>query len=119
MPVVAYEYQIDYAHDPDGTQFPRLSFQIAKASQPNVTVDINAYLDSGAERSIVSGRIGAILGIDVLSRRQLTYQTTTGSRLLATLHTMRLTHPDLGSFDLEIGFSAIVCDKTLSVLIWV
>ncbi len=105
VPIVDYEYQIEYAHDPDGNRFPRLSFQVARADDPAVTVDTNAYLDSGAARSLFSGRIGMALGIDVLSGPDLTFQNTTGSRLVATLHPVRLTHPDLGSFTLEVGFS--------------
>jgi len=113
MPVVAYEYQIEYAYDLDGKRFPRLSFQIAKADDPAVTVDVAAYLDSGAERSLFSGRIGAALGIDVLSGPKLVYQSTTDSRLVATLHTVRLIHPDLGSFSLEVGFSTSAIQRNL------
>ncbi len=51
MPVVAYEYQIDYACDTDGSRFPRLGFQMARTGNPNLTVDVDAHLDSGTERS--------------------------------------------------------------------
>ncbi len=107
MPVVAvaYEHQIEYAHDPDGNRFPRLGFQVARPEEPAVTVDVNAYLDSGAQRSLISGRIGVALGIDVMSGPQFVCESTTGSRLVTTLHPVRLTHPDLGSFDLKVAFS--------------
>ena len=113
MPVVAYEYRIGYPYDPDGNRSPRLSFQIAKADEPAVTVDVNAYLDSGAQRSLFSGRIGAVLGIDVLSGQQVVCQSTIGERLVTTLHPVRLTHPDLGSFNLEVGFSASEIHRNL------
>jgi len=105
VPVVTYEFALDYAHDPEGRRFPRLSLQLAKATEPAVTVDVDAYLDSGAERSLINGRLGAALGIDVLSGPELAYQTTVGNRLVATLHPVVLTHPDLGSFSLDVGFS--------------
>jgi len=66
MLAVTYEHQFEYAHDPDGERFPRLSCQIAKASEPELTVDVDAHLDCGAGKSLFSGRIGVALGIDVL-----------------------------------------------------
>jgi Aspartyl protease len=113
MPVVTYEYQLAYAHDPDGNRFPRLSFQIARVDQPAVSLDVHAYLDSGAQRSLVSGRIGAALGIDILSGPKLVLQTTLGNRLEVTVHPVRLVHPDLGSFTLEVGFSSTDIHRNL------
>ncbi len=103
--IVTYQYQIEHARDPDGNRFPRLSFQVASAVDPSTTIDTNAYLDSGAAKSLLSGRIGMVLGIDVLSGPELMFQNTTESRLVATLHPVRITHPELGSFGLEVGFS--------------
>ena len=83
LPVVTYEHQFEYAHDPDGERYPRLSCQIAKAAEPEITVDVDAHLDSGAGRSLFSGLIGTALDIDV------------------------------GSFDFELGFSSTDIHRNL------
>lgn len=111
--VVAYEYRVEYGHDPRGHLYPRLSLQLASATEPDLTVDIDAHLDSGAEKSLVSGRLGISLGIDVLSGPQLVYQTTMGARLVATLHPVQLMHPELGLFRLEVGFSTSDIQRNL------
>ena len=113
MPVVAYEHQFDYAYDPDGSRFPRLDFQMARSGNPELTVDVDAHLDSGTERSLFNGKLAAALGIDLLRGRQLVYQSTSGSHLVATLHSVVLIHPDLGSFQLEVGFSFAEIQRNL------
>jgi hypothetical protein len=113
MPVVAYEYQLDYAYDPDGSRFPRLDFQMARASNTGVTVDVDAHLDSGTERSLFNGKLATVLGIELLRGPQLVYQSASGSHLVATLHSVELAHPDLGSFQLEVGFSSTEIQRNL------
>lgn len=112
-PTITYEHEFEYAHDPDGKRFPRLSFQIARAFDPQLTLDVDAYLDCGASRSLFSGRLGRVLGIDVLAGSEVVFQTTTGASLSARFHPVRLTHPDLGSFDLDVGFSSIDIHRNL------
>jgi len=102
---IAYDHQFEYAHDLDGERYPRLDLQIAKVTEPELSIDINAHLDSGATRSLFSGRIGVALGIDILTGPRVVFQATTGGILTARFHPVRLAHPDLGSFDLEVGFS--------------
>ncbi len=113
MPVVAYEHQIDYAYDPDGSRFPRLGFHMAKAGNPAVTVDVDAHLDSGTERSLFDGKLASVLGIDLLRGPKLAYQSAAGGHLVATLHPVELLHPDLGSFHLEVGFSSAEIQRNL------
>ncbi len=113
MPVVTYEHQFDYAYDPDGSRFPRLDFQMARAGRPAVTVDVDAHLDSGTERSLFNGKLAAVLDIDLLRGPKLVYQSASGSHLVATLHWIELDHPDLGSFQLEVGFSSTEIQRNL------
>jgi hypothetical protein len=110
---ITYEHEFEYAHDPGGERYPRLSCQIAKAAEPELTVDVDAHLDCGAGRSLFSGRIGAALDIDVLRGPEVVFQATTGGLLVAKLHPVQLTHPDLGSFSLEVGFSSIDIHRNL------
>ena len=101
------------ALDLDGKRYPRLTLHVSNPQQPDLAVDTQAYLDSGAERSLFSGWIGVAIGIDVLSGRQLSYETTVGSHLTATVHPIRLSHPELGEFDLEAGFSSVEIKRNL------
>lgn len=103
---ITYDHRFAYAHDPDGEQYPRLSFQLATTSEPKLALDVDAHLDCGAGRSLFNGRLGSALGLDILSGSEITFQATTGALLVARVHPMRLTHPDLGSFDLDIAFSS-------------
>jgi len=109
---VSYEYRFEYAHDPDG-RFPRLEVRVAKTGTPAEPIDVWAYLDSGAERSLFNGWIGAALGIDILEGPPIVYETGSGAPLSATLHSVRLFHPDLGEFDLEIGLSSSEIPRNL------
>jgi hypothetical protein len=72
-----------------------------------LAVDLDAYLDSGAERSLFDGSFAPLLGIDDLfAGHEIPCQSTAGPVLAARLHPVRLSHPALGLFDLEVGFSA-------------
>jgi hypothetical protein len=113
MVTVTYEHQFQYALDDTGDRYPRLSFRIAQSDEPEISVDVDAYLDCGAGRSLFNGRIGAALGIDVLSGEEVVFQATTGGLLVAKRHQVRLTHSSLGSFNLEVGFSTTDIHRNL------
>jgi hypothetical protein len=105
--IVQYEREFPYPYDQDGQRYPRLTLRISNTADPaQGSLDIDAYLDSGAQRSLFDGGIGRALGIDLLSGEQKHYESTTGSSLAATLHAVRLEHLDLGVFDLTAGFSS-------------
>jgi len=55
--------------------------------------------------SLFDGTIGSSLGIDLLNGREKRFQSTNGAVLSSRLHQVRLFHPALGSFDLEVAFS--------------
>ncbi|MBI3756435.1 MAG: hypothetical protein HY267_00510 [Deltaproteobacteria bacterium] len=105
MVTVQYAYEISYAHDPfTGDPFPILPLQVTNLSNPGIALDVNAYLDSGAQRSLFDGWIATSLGLDLLSGQALSYGSL-GGIIQGRLHQVRLSHFDLGEFDLEIGFS--------------
>jgi len=110
---VSYQFEFQYSYDTAGKLFPRLEFQISDPGKPEETIDVQTYLDCGAEKSLMSGWIGVALGIDVLGGKPITYQTGAGTLLSATLHAVRLFHPDLGGFDLEVGFSTSEVPRNL------
>jgi hypothetical protein len=105
MVTVNYDYEIAYGHDPNGRQYPRLTLTLAHPGDPEQAVDLDAYLDSGAERSLFNGSFAPVLGIDLLDGHGITFQSVSGHRLAARLHPVRISHPSLGSFDFEVGFS--------------
>lgn len=102
---VSYAHRLDYSHDLAGKRFPRLTFRVSNPADPSLAVDVKAYLDSGSERSLFDGRIGALLGVDILRGERIRFASATGSSFTATIHPVRLVHEDLGRFDLEVGFS--------------
>jgi len=106
MPTIEYPYQFDYTYDEHGDLFPRLPLGVSRPGHSGKPVDIDAHVDSGAERSLFDGWIGASLGIDVLAGSRFAFETTMGSVLTATMHTVQLLHPELGTFELEVGFSS-------------
>lgn len=104
MVTVSYTYQFNY-REFSGGRYPIVQLCVSNPSDPEQTVDIDAYLDSGAERSLFAGWIAGAVGLNLLSGTTKKYTSTTGSSVEARLHRVRLFHPDLGSYSLEIGFS--------------
>jgi len=114
MTTVQYSYEVAYTHDPlSGDPFPILPLQVANPHAPEQALDTNAYLDSGAQRSLFDGWIATALGFDLFSGSELRYASVTGISLAARLHTVSLTHPDLGSIALEVGFSTAPISRNL------
>jgi len=114
MVTVEYDHEIPYAHDPNGRQYPRLTLRLMNPADAERAVDLDAYLDSGAERSLFDGSFALLLGIDDLfAGHQIAFQSTAGLALEARLHPVRLSHPALGFFDLEVGFSTAPIRRNL------
>ena len=113
METVSYVYRFDYSYDDEGERFQKLLLQIASPGHPEHALEIDAYLDSGAERTLVDGRIGTALGLDLLSGPELRCVSITGTGLTARLHVVRFSHPDLGDFELEVGFTTVPISRHL------
>jgi hypothetical protein len=81
---------------------------------PESAVDLDAYLDSGAERSLLDGGIIVpALGMDLMAGERLTYGLVTGDRFEARIHRVRLSHPAFGSVDLEAGISTAAITRNI------
>lgn len=106
MVTVVYDHEFAYPHDMDGTRYPRLTLRGSNPADLAQAVDFEVYLDSGAQRSLLNGWIATSIGIDPLQGLPLSYEPTVGIALTATLHTIRLDHSNLGTFELEVGFSS-------------
>src|SRR3972149_6178564 len=99
MPTVEYDHEMQYGYDVDGRRYPQLTIQIENPGNPDQAIDIEANLDSGAERTVFDGRLAPVLGFDLLTGPEITLQSTTGAALTARLHRARVSHATLGSFD--------------------
>lgn len=104
MVTVSYTYQFNY-REFSGRRYPILQLSVSNPGDPEQAVDIDAYLDSGAERSLFTGSIARAVGLDLLSGTTKKYTSTAGSSVEARLHRVKLSHPNLGNYNLEIGFS--------------
>ncbi len=113
MATIRYPFQFDYAYDEDGNLLPRLAFALSRPKNRDRRVDIDAYLDSGSERSLIDGWVGKSIGLDVLSGPRIGFESTMGTVLTATLHAVRLSHSDLGDFELEVGFTSVNIKRNL------
>ena len=113
MPTVRYDHEFPYPYDLNGERFPRLTFRLTNPAHPGQAVDVDAYLDSGAQRSLFDGGIGRAIGIDLLTGEQKQYESTTGGSIVGMLHRVRLEHSDFGSFDLVVGFSSTRIKRNL------
>src|SRR3990172_4793328 len=100
----SYSHQFNY-REVNGKSFPILQLRISNPQQPELGIDIDTYIDSGAEYSILNGWIATSLGIALLSGEPRWFGTTIGNRIEGRRHRVRLFHPDLGSFDLEVALS--------------
>ena len=79
MATVQYAYEIAYTYDPlTGDPFPILPLRVTNLSNPGTALDVNAYLDSGAQRSLFDGWIATSLGLDLLSGQALSYGSLGG-----------------------------------------
>ena len=114
MPTIDYAIQLPYGYDDvNGRPYPRLTFRISAAANATSALDVDAYLDSGAERSLFDGRLAPALGIDLLTGREERYGPVSGPALLARLHAVRISHDILGAFELEVGFSTADINRSL------
>ena len=106
MDTASFSHRFEYSYDEDGGRSPLLSFRVSSFREPGLSVDVDAVVDSGAERSLFDGQVGALLGLDLLDGTELKFETMAGGILAAKLHAIRLSHADLGTFDFEIAFSS-------------
>ncbi len=76
-----------------------------RQDNPEIGIDTEAYLDSGAEASLFNGGLLVALEMELMSGSRKSYSTTFGDSVTGYLHNVRLTLPSVGDFDLQVGFS--------------
>lgn len=112
MPTVAYPHEFPYRQSPAGGTFPILPITIGTPHQLTRSADVIAYLDSGAQRSL-SARWRRRSGWTCSGDVDCHSPPPRDSSIEAIIHPVRLFHPDLGDFNLEIGFSTIPLRRNL------
>lgn len=104
--------RFNYRAFQDG-RFPILQLQVCDPDNSENKIDVDAYLDSGAERSLFNGFLIASLGHTLINDKIQRYDTTAGNFIEAYLHHVQLNLPGVGLFNLEIGFSNFVIRRNL------
>lgn len=103
--VVFYDHEFVYRYNQQGKVSPIIQVQIRNPLDPAMVVEVDAHLDSGAERSLFDGVVVRAVGLDLMAGSPMKYQATSGAGMDARLHGVILSHPDLGPFRLAVGFS--------------
>lgn len=86
---------------------------ICNAGDPAQAVGIDAFIDSGAEGSLFQGWIPESIGLALLDGERKRYAPVHGVPLEARLHRVTLSHTELGSFELELGFCTVEISRNL------
>jgi hypothetical protein len=104
---VEYAQRLNYPCDEQGNPFPILQLRVLNPSDPENGLDIDAYLDSGAEYSLLAGWIATTIGFDLFAGAERKYGPLVGPLIHGRVHLARLSHPSLGNFDMDVGFSTV------------
>ena len=104
--MITVDYQHEFGYTAAGhSSAPLVSLRASTVVARTVSVDIDAHLDSGAERSLFDGALASMLGLDLLSGRPLRFAATAGPPLEARVHRLRLWNEMLGGFDLDVALT--------------
>jgi hypothetical protein len=82
-----------------------LQVRLVSPAPTHEEVDVDAFLDSGANYSLFDGELAAAIGLDLMAGRYRAYYSTTGAEVDARCHNVVLSRPGFPPFSLEIGFS--------------
>lgn len=113
MPTVSYHYEFPYRPSPAGGMFPILPVTVCNPRSSARSADVVAYLDSGAQCSLFDGTLAGFVGINLMDGRRVPFASTAGFSIEGIIHPVRLLHPELGEFDLDIGFSTVPLRRNL------
>lgn len=113
MATVLYEREFLYPRDPTGNPFPILPIQLALPDSSEGVVETYAYLDSGAEYSLFAAQFARMLRLEIVGGARRRYSTATSQQLNAAVRHVRLSHPELGGFDMALGFSEEIARNLL------
>ena len=106
MPDVSYDHQLPYLYPENGgPPYPGLSIQLQNPTNPDFIVEIDGHVDTGAERCVFDGRMALAIELELMAGQPFTLNATSGPGVPARLHTVRLVHDVLGTFQVEAAFT--------------
>ena len=112
--LVRYEHVFPYLYHPkSGEMQPVLPWDLVNPERPAERITMDGYLDSGCSKSLFDGRLALAIGLDPTRGRSIPYTSATGVTVRGILMQVRLEHPLLGFFDLEVGFSQVSLSRNL------
>ena len=112
MVTVEYSHRFYYREMIEGRS-PVLTATLSKVEGGVVSIDVDAYLDSGATISLFNDSFLRALSIPLINHRRTSFASTAGNSIDAYLHRVRLTLLEVGAFDLDIGFSSTPIHRNL------
>lgn len=99
---IRYEHTFNYFVLPTGKRRPGLLIQIRNGG---VQLDTKAFLDSGAEYSLFTGKFAPALGLDLIAGRPRAYRTINNTVINGYVHPVSVYVPEVGEFPIQLGFS--------------
>lgn len=101
---VSYLHELDCLRDSlTGDPFPGL-WSVVRSPTEGRELEIQAHLDSGAERSLFDGQIANAIGLPPASGEKIYFRSTMGADVVAIPHRVQLAHEKLGECELTVGF---------------
>ena len=113
MQTVHYQHEFPYTYDSRGELFPMLQLAVSNPFDPTPVVEMEAYLDCGAQRSLFDGSLARMVGIDLMTGRRLRFSTAAGLPIEAIAHPLRISHPDVGQFEFDVGLTTMPLRRNL------
>lgn len=111
---VNYSFRFDYRFDPlDGMRYPILTLELVNPDDLTRRVEVDAYIDCGCSKSLFDGRLANLIGIDPTRGPLVSYTSASGVSVAGILCSVQLQHPDLGRFDVEVGFAQVRLKRNL------
>ena len=84
---------------------PLLALRVTAPASTGLSVDIDAHLDSGAERSLFDGALASMLGLELLAGKAIRFAATAGPAFEARVHRAWLWNESVGGFELELALT--------------
>jgi len=111
---INYSLEFDYRTYQDNP-YPVLTVEVRNPVNGE-SVEQDAFLDSGAARSIFLGEIPTMLGLNLLDGEPWTFQTNDGHTVDARIHPIQIVLTEDGTqgvFDLPLAFSMVDLQRNL------
>ena len=105
MVYVEYLYEIPYSIEGQtGRTVPKLQVQVINPLDETQALDTDAVIDTGTAKSLFSTHCAVAIGLDIANGTPYGWTTSAGGSISGRIHPVRLSIPNIGDFEMEIGF---------------